>query len=226
MTSHSALQLHPNVPSFYIIAASHELSHMSPAAARALLQRGLRLNRDSVDLWREYVRMELHFIEGMRRRWDVLGIASATDSDQPAEVNTVEDTIGGPIAVNEGEKPPDEVLVTQTEGDQGEAARRAIAEGAIVKSVMSSAAQGMSIHGRIPPRTFTEKVSSRTTNKPLYGTGNCSPLLPLSTSSARNPSGRTLFTPSADDTRRSQGNQDACNETSSRDEGRQGRWRR
>ena len=57
-----------------MLAASHELEHLSPTAARALLQRGLRLNADSVEMWREYVRMELGFVESLRRRWTVLGI--------------------------------------------------------------------------------------------------------------------------------------------------------
>ena len=65
--------MHPNVPSLYVLAASHELDHLSPSAARTLLQRGLRLNADSVEMWREYVRMELGFVESLRRRWSVLG---------------------------------------------------------------------------------------------------------------------------------------------------------
>ncbi|KAI6106108.1 hypothetical protein EDD16DRAFT_1631406 [Pisolithus croceorrhizus] len=99
-----ALQLHPNVPSLYV-----------PSAARALLQRGLRLNAHSIDLWREYVRMELHFIEGMRRR---------INSEKKLRGET-----------------PDEIVAAAKGGDQGEAARRAIMEGAIVKSAMCSAAK-------------------------------------------------------------------------------------
>ncbi|KAG1716655.1 hypothetical protein ID866_533 [Astraeus odoratus] len=145
-----ALQLHPNVPSLYIIAASHELSHTSPSAARSLLQRGLRLNADSIDLWREYVRMELHFIEGMRRRWNVLGIPveeekkkSIDDGQMDIDID-IGDT-GNPVFINDDQeqKPPDEVVTAEQGGDAGEAARKAIMEGAIVKSAMSSAAKGM-----------------------------------------------------------------------------------
>ncbi|KAG9316692.1 U3 small nucleolar RNA-associated protein 6-domain-containing protein [Chiua virens] len=140
-----ALQLHPHVPSFYILAASHELSHMSPSAARSLLQRGLRLNSDSVDMWREYIRMELGFIEGMRRRWSVLGISSKegerTRVDEP-DIGMDEDR--EPIIVDEqAEKPPDEVIAAEKGGDEGDAARKAIMDGAIVKSALSSATKAL-----------------------------------------------------------------------------------
>lgn len=69
-----ALQLHPNQPGLFILAASHELEHHSPSAARVLLQRGIRMNPESMDIWVEYLKMELGFIETLRRRWDTLGI--------------------------------------------------------------------------------------------------------------------------------------------------------
>lgn len=142
-----ALQLHPNVPSLYVVAASHELSHASPSAARALLQRGLRLNAHSVDLWREYVRMELHFIEGMRRRWNILGIGITSekkplDIDASMDVDTGMDSAADPnIVTDDRGETPDEIVAAAKGGDHGETARRAIMEGAIVKSAMCSAAK-------------------------------------------------------------------------------------
>ncbi|KAG1751626.1 U3 small nucleolar RNA-associated protein 6-domain-containing protein [Suillus paluster] len=128
-----ALQLHPRTPALYIIAASHELGHMSPSAARALLQRGLRLNADSVNMWREYVRMEMGFVEGMKRRWTVLGIH---EEDQPAAETekTAEEDIASLT--------PEEIAAEKG-GDEGEKARQAIMDGAIVKSVISSAAKAL-----------------------------------------------------------------------------------
>ncbi|KXN90172.1 U3 small nucleolar RNA-associated protein 6 [Leucoagaricus sp. SymC.cos] len=117
-----ALQLHPNKPALYIMAASHELDHLSPSAARTLLQRGIRMNPDSIDMWREYVRMELGFIESLRRRWDVLGISLITEGK-------VEKGKGKA----EGEFDPNESA----------AARGQIMQGAIVKSVISSAAEAL-----------------------------------------------------------------------------------
>jgi hypothetical protein len=69
-----ALQLHPQESGLYIMGAAHELDHMSATGARTLLQRGLRINGDSMDLWKEYVKMEMGFIERLRRRWEVLGV--------------------------------------------------------------------------------------------------------------------------------------------------------
>ncbi|KAI6046054.1 U3 small nucleolar RNA-associated protein 6-domain-containing protein [Pisolithus marmoratus] len=142
-----ALQLHPNVPSLYIIAASHELSHASPSAARALLQRGLRLNGQNIELWREYVRMELHFIEGMRRRWNILGIGTnaekkLADIDTSMDVDIDMDGTADPIIVTDDRvETPEELVTAEKGGDLGEAARRAIMDGAIVKSAMYSAAK-------------------------------------------------------------------------------------
>lgn len=72
-----ALQLHPQESGLYIMGAAHELDHMSATGARTLLQRGIRLNGDSMDLWKEYVKMEMGFIELLRRRWEVLGVEMA-----------------------------------------------------------------------------------------------------------------------------------------------------
>lgn len=106
---------------------------MSPSAARALLQRGLRLNADSVDMWREYVRMEMGFVEGMKRRWTVLGIHEEGHPVAEAETTTAEkDT--APLTPEE--------IAAEKGGDEGEMARQAIMDGAIVKSVILSAAKG------------------------------------------------------------------------------------
>jgi hypothetical protein len=79
-----AIQMHPTTASLYILGASHELEQQAPSAARTLLQRGLRLNRTSVDLWREYVKMEIEFVSLVQKRWSVLGIG-ASESDGPGE---------------------------------------------------------------------------------------------------------------------------------------------
>jgi U3 small nucleolar RNA-associated protein 6 len=132
----SALQLHPNVPSLYIIAAQHELAHLSPSAARVLLQRGIRLNAESVEMWREYVKFELGFVESMRRRWDVLGIGVNRKGKAKAN-SSAED------GMDESEVEKMQVEA-DAEGDEAEEARRAIMQGAIVKSVITNAVKGMS----------------------------------------------------------------------------------
>jgi U3 small nucleolar RNA-associated protein 6 len=89
-------------------------------AARVLLQRGLRLNADCVDMWREYVRLELGFVEGLRRRWDVLGI-SLEDPDRETQGEQID---------------------RAEEEAMGDTARRVIMDGAIVRQAIDSAAKG------------------------------------------------------------------------------------
>ncbi|TBU29581.1 U3 small nucleolar RNA-associated protein 6-domain-containing protein [Dichomitus squalens] len=144
-----ALQLHPNVPALYVLAASHELEHLSPTAARALLQRGLRLNSDSVEMWREYVRMELGFVESLRRRWSVLGIDmqrkgedAGSGKGKGKERESGTDDIWSGIGDEEGEADGMDVDAEQ-DLTEDEVARRHIMEGAIVKSVISSAVKAI-----------------------------------------------------------------------------------
>lgn len=122
------------MPSLYIIAAQHELAHLSPSAARVLLQRGIRLNAESVEMWKEYVKFELGFVESMRRRWVLLGI----DVDEKGKKKAQESAEEG---LSEGEV---EQIQTEADGDGSDAeqARRAIMQGAIVNSVISNAAKG------------------------------------------------------------------------------------
>lgn len=124
--------MHPNKPALYILAASHELSYVSPSTARSLLQRGIRLNPESVEIWREYVRMELGFIESLRRRWDVLGINAGDKGKKRAHGDNDVKEIDAVTQEPTGD----------TEDIEEVASRQDIMEGAIVKSVINSAVQG------------------------------------------------------------------------------------
>ncbi|KAH7909960.1 U3 small nucleolar RNA-associated protein 6-domain-containing protein [Hygrophoropsis aurantiaca] len=147
-----ALQLHPNTPSLYILAASHELASHSPSSARSLLQRGLRLNADSVEMWREYVRMEMGFVEGMRRRWNILGIIpsdemSTANKGKQASKDTDGDADADELGVSMEAKDTEELTVEEQAAERGgnaaKAARQAILDGAIVQSAMDSAAKAL-----------------------------------------------------------------------------------
>jgi U3 small nucleolar RNA-associated protein 6 len=73
-----ALQLHPTVAGLWSYAAAWELEHnRSPAAARALMQRGLRLCKADAQLWVEYFRLELLYAHTLRTRRKVLGVDAA-----------------------------------------------------------------------------------------------------------------------------------------------------
>lgn len=119
-----AVQLHPRTPALYVLAAAHELAHGGMGAARALLLRGLRLNAGCAELWREYVKLEMGFVEAVRRRWDVLGISLNDDDDDEND-----DGQGGRIDRAEEEA-------------MGDAARRKIMGGAIVRQAIDGAAKG------------------------------------------------------------------------------------
>jgi len=120
-----AVQLHPRTPALYVLAAAHELAHGGMGAARALLLRGLRLNAGCAELWREYVKLEMGFVEAVRRRWDVLGISLGGGGDDGG------DDDGQGEGVDRAEE---EAL--------GDAARRAIMGGAIVRQAIDSAGKG------------------------------------------------------------------------------------
>lgn len=75
-----ALQLHPTAASLWTYAAAWEFEHnLNAAAARALMQRGIRMCKDSApSLWHEYFRMELLYALRLRERRRVLGIADGS----------------------------------------------------------------------------------------------------------------------------------------------------
>ncbi|KAI0645423.1 U3 small nucleolar RNA-associated protein 6-domain-containing protein [Trametes meyenii] len=143
-----ALQLHPNVPALYVLAASHELEHLSPSAARALLQRGLRLNSDSIEMWREYVRMELNFVESLRRRWSVLGIdvkgkgKESGPTKTSGRHNPTDSAEESGLEDGRGEE-AEGMQVDEEELGEDEAARKEIMGGAIVKAVISNAVKAL-----------------------------------------------------------------------------------
>ena len=120
--------MHPHTPALFVLAAAHELEHHSPSAARMLLQRGLRLNADSMELWLEYLKMELGFVESLRRRWEVLGIPDPSSAITGKKMEAE--------AIEEG------AAEAEAEFEADEAARARVLEGAIVESVISSAGQG------------------------------------------------------------------------------------
>jgi len=69
-----ALQLHPRNAQLWVHAAAYEWDSGNVTAARTLLQRGIRLNNKSADLWREYFRMEVLFTARLAERRRVLGL--------------------------------------------------------------------------------------------------------------------------------------------------------
>ncbi|XP_010278634.1 PREDICTED: U3 small nucleolar RNA-associated protein 6 homolog isoform X2 [Nelumbo nucifera] len=68
------IRFHPKVPGLWIYAAAWEFDHnLNVAAARALMQSGLRACPNSEDLWVEYLRMELTYLNKLKARKAALG---------------------------------------------------------------------------------------------------------------------------------------------------------
>ncbi|XP_057462272.1 uncharacterized protein LOC130752506 [Actinidia eriantha] len=68
------IRFHPKVPGVWIYAAAWEFDqNLNVTAARALMQSGLRTCPTSEDLWVEYLRMELTYLNKLKVRKAILG---------------------------------------------------------------------------------------------------------------------------------------------------------
>lgn len=68
-----AIQLHPAKPVFWIRAATWELEdNTNVGAARILLQRAIRMNPELIQLWHEYFKLELRYLDKVKRRREIL----------------------------------------------------------------------------------------------------------------------------------------------------------
>ena len=95
-----ALQVHPRHIPLWIEAASYEFfGHQgatttnsgggSVQSARILLQRGLRINPSACDLWLQYFSLELHHIQKLKGRREILQISEDTPNDEKAPIPRV-----------------------------------------------------------------------------------------------------------------------------------------
>lgn len=92
------------------------------ASARTNILLGIRMIPKSHDLWREYIKLELGWVEGLRRRWQVLGVNIEPKSGPDGEVD--------PDALTGGEG---------SFGPDGEDARKSILSGKLVIHALNSA---------------------------------------------------------------------------------------
>ncbi|XP_068668441.1 uncharacterized protein [Aristolochia californica] len=78
-----AIRFHPKVPGLWIYAAAWEFDqNLNVTAARALMQHGLRVCCNSEDLWVEYLRMELTYLNKLKARKVALGEDIGTVADK------------------------------------------------------------------------------------------------------------------------------------------------
>lgn len=84
------LQYHPNNPNLWIMAAKWEFEdNKNIPNSRTLLQRGLRVNPSSKQLWLEYFRMELLHVEKIHKRRKILGLDVQEETQESQEEERV-----------------------------------------------------------------------------------------------------------------------------------------
>lgn len=134
-------------------------------AARKLAMRGIRFakgatQRDARMLWVEWVRLEISFVERMRKRWEVLGIKDAMAGKPNLQAEDMMDLDGNTSSANDtsAAAPPvvqDKVEQAdrQVKSAQESKGRNAVLDGVIVKVVLENAldafptdGDGVSIH--------------------------------------------------------------------------------
>lgn len=153
----SALQLHPRSAALYILLSQHYLDPSAPSPmstkrrtrqpnfaienvspARKTLLLGLRFLPTDKDLWREYIKLEVGWVEALRRRWKVLGIDLAGQGQDDAAMEA--DVQAGLPRGDDADADDNEADLGQNAfGESGEQARKAIIRGDLVVTVLESA---------------------------------------------------------------------------------------
>ena len=139
-----ALALHPRVPGLWATAAAWAYGRgRDPAAARALLQRGLRACGGDDALWAEYVRLEARYAVALRARRAVLGLEKAEaegSGDDASDDDDDDDGAAASASDGDDDALPDPVTAepAPTTDDDTDAATQAVLDGA----AMAAAARG------------------------------------------------------------------------------------
>jgi U3 small nucleolar RNA-associated protein 6 len=100
----------------------------------------------SRDLWTEYVKLELGWVEALRRRWRVLGIKNEPSTSE----SRISDYEGDPEALAGGEG---------AFGPEGEDARKAILAGQLVVHALTSALEAIPLNA--PPEEAGDGIAFR-----------------------------------------------------------------
>ena len=161
LTCASALQYHPLSSEIYLLITYHHLHPSAPfpqssllptlgptsqsvqdedvgfsldgiPPARTTLLLGLRLLPKSHQLWREYIKLELGWVEALRRRWKLLGIDETADAQSPdSSARDDRESLDGQGSF----------------GPEGEEARKAILAGQLVMHAIQSALEAIPMQG-------------------------------------------------------------------------------
>lgn len=156
-----AISLHPTNASVWLLAIRFEADGTGPQAkeggigggnidaARKLAMRALRFMKGASDqegqkIWLEWVSLEVSFVERMRKRWEILGIANVMAGKANMDVDGAEN--GGDSQTERlPEAQADVAEVDATEQEVAAARKKgqsAVLDGAIVKAVIENACSG------------------------------------------------------------------------------------
>lgn len=145
----SMLQFHPTRPDLWSMAAKHEMDwNGNMAAARALMQRGLRLNKSSSQLWVNYFEIELEYLEKIYQRRKLLKL------DQTAQEVQEEEQITG---FEEG----DSIQVPEMEMETNDQASAALLKD-VELSTLSTARDNPALRGGIPKAILRAATATKT----------------------------------------------------------------
>lgn len=158
-----AIGLHPTKADIWLLAIRFEADGTGPQAkeggigggnidaARKLVMRALRFMKsatkeDATKIWLEWIRLEISFMERMRKRWEILGIQDAMSGEQNVKTDGMEvdgNTDALPAANSDlvAESREDSALA-KTAGDvqsSSEKGQHAVLSGEIVKVVITNA---------------------------------------------------------------------------------------
>lgn len=158
-----AISLHPTKADIWLLAIRFEADGTGPNAreggigggnidaARKLVMRALRFMRaapkeEALKIWLEWIRLEISFMERMRKRWEILGIKDAMSGEQNVKTDEMDvdgDAAALPAADADLVSEAKEVeALAKTAGDVQHSARQgehAVLKGAIVKVVITNA---------------------------------------------------------------------------------------
>jgi U3 small nucleolar RNA-associated protein 6 len=102
------LKVHTNKPELWVTGALYEYeSNDSPDTARRLMLRGLKFNPDSKLLYLEYFKMELSFINDLKRRQEVLGLNVETQKESKEDDVILQGKLAEVVFMNAASNIPD-----------------------------------------------------------------------------------------------------------------------
>ncbi|GAA5977679.1 hypothetical protein JCM10908_005054 [Rhodotorula pacifica] len=160
----SAIAMHPTETRFWIMASQWEsdgdrkgMGGGNTEGARRLCMRALRFlkgrnnaQKDQYAVWREWIRVEVSFVERLRERWQVLGIGKGKNggeeivrvADKGKQVSEEdEDEVDAADEMDEIALPGDEVEDSQLKQEVDQKAlsgQEALLDGAIVRVVLDN----------------------------------------------------------------------------------------